>query len=174
MKIVLLIAISIISKHSLAQMDTIPFATDSMTLSKAGFYQVTFPASTKLNARFDCSTGFTGYTFIFGTNNKYFIRGFSCSGFDSLDNGTWNIKSNRDIILESKKGKSVYQVYKLDDLYFLVAIQEAEKFKSDIHNRIRKYAYRKPVILDKKLYTVNHIIGESLIDKYFIMEPQEE
>ena len=174
MKIVFLIAFSIFTKHSLAQMDTIQFSTDSVTLGKAGFYQATFSPSTKLNARFDCGTGFLGYTFLLDSTNTWNLRGYSCSGFDSLDHGTWKITSKREITLESEKGKSVYQIYKLDDLYFLVASQDTENFKKDIHNRIRKYANRKPVILDKKLYTVNHIIGNSLIDKYLIMEPPEE
>lgn len=173
-RIILLIALSVITKIGLAQMDTIRFATDSLTLGQTGFYQASFSPSTKLNARFDCGTGFVGYTFILDSTNTWNLRGYSCSGFDSLDHGTWTIISNRNINLKSEKGNSVYQIYKLDDLYFLVASQDSEKFKTDIHNRIRQYANRKPVILDNKLYTVNHILGISLITKYFIMEPPEE
>lgn len=174
MRLLYLITFSIITSHCFAQIDTIPFGTDSVTFGKAGFYRVTAPAFTKLNAHFVCGNGFTGYTYTLDSTNSYIKGGYSCMSRDLWDSGRWKIKANGNVILISQRKKAVYQLYKLDDIYFFVPELEAEKFKAVVYREMRKYAKRKPIVLDNKLYTVNHIIGVSLSDKYFTMEPSED
>jgi len=90
-----------------------------------------------------------------------------CSGGSAVDSGSWDIRNDQFVILKSDEETLKYELLSFDKYLFFIPSSQRMTFISDLtslRNRYRKFS---PRIIDGVTYTLDHIVGEQMRDKYF-------
>ena len=119
---------------------------------------------------FSISNGSCGDKFQLDSNMTFKEIDFCCTGRSKVDSGSWIVKDRNIIILKSSKQTLQFDVVKFDNFYFFIQPSQRQRFTDDIISMRLKYKNAKPVTIDNRIYTVDYLIGISLIKKYYVKE----
>lgn len=136
--------------HSVPELQ---FVTDTSAMAKTGIYQLgTVPSFLQL--KLDSSMHFQ-------------IRGFSCTSHEIIDTGVWFVYKTGRIGLKTKTGLKTFDLVKFDHFYFCIPPSERTKFVDDFRTTETRYKDLKPSYAEKKVYTVNEMTADFLMDNYY-------
>jgi hypothetical protein len=126
--------------------------------------------SKDITGSFYISDGFGGYEFQLDSNMKFHKIDFSCEAKFIIDSGSWKINNHHTAVVISGTKKYHFDIIRFDQFYFLILPSQRQKFIKDLLEL--KYSYKKvgSFVFDNKTYTVNYLIGYSLIKKYYAKE----
>ncbi len=116
---------------------------------------------------FCISNGFCGYYYQLGSNMMFKKVDFCCEGQFIVDSGSWAIKNNNTIALRSNKASLYFDIVKFDDFYFFILPRQRKNFIADLGKAKTKLKNARPFKLENRTYSVDFIIGHSLLEKYY-------
>ena len=119
------------------------------------------------------SNGFTGYKIQLDSNMTFHKIDFGCMASFTIDSGSWSIKNNRTLLLQSNKETLYFDVVKFDNFYFFILPEQRQKFINDVKTKRAKFKKAKPFTIDGKAYSVNFMIGYALVEKYYAKEIED-
>ncbi|HLP35639.1 hypothetical protein [Lacibacter sp.] len=122
---------------------------------------------------FYISDGFGGYNFRLDSNMTFRKIDFSCMARFTVDSGSWTIRNNNTVVLKSNKQTLYFDIVKFDNFYFFILPTQRQKFVADLQSTRVKFKNAKPFTIDDKTYSVNYMIGYSLVEKYFAKEIED-
>lgn len=122
---------------------------------------------------FYISNGFCGYNFRLESNMTFQKIDFCCTGRFTVDSGSWTIKDYNTAILKSKGRTLYFDIVRFDNFYFLILPTERHKFINDVKAARLKFIKAKPITIDNITYSVDYMIGYSLIEKYYAKEIED-
>ncbi len=124
----------------------------------------------------DISKGFKigewygGYYFKLDSNNMFYQIDYGCMGRNLIDTGTWRIKDNNTLIIESCKQVKYLRVFKYGIYFFYIPIDKTQDFKNDFENARKTYENNRSVVVEEVLYSSVDFTAASLFAKYYFKE----
>ena len=119
---------------------------------------------------FYISDGFGGSNFRLDSNMTFQKIDFSCMARFTVDSGSWTINNHNTVVLKSNKQTLRFEILKFDNFYFFILPTQRQKFVKDLQATRVKFRNAKPFAIDDKTYSVDYMIGHSLVKKYYAKE----
>ena len=117
--------------------------------------------------------GFGGQYFQLDSNMTFKKISFGCGSRFTIDSGSWTIKKENNLILKSGKRILKITIIKVDNFYFFLFPEQIQKFNADLKVLKLKFKNKSPIKIDNKTYSIDHMIGFSLNDKYYAKEIED-
>jgi hypothetical protein len=111
--------------------------------------------------------GYGGYNYRLDSNMRFDKIDFSCMAKFKVDSGAWTIQNSNTVVLKSSKQTLHFDILKFDQYYFFTLPTQRQSFVQAIKKAPLKFKDFKPTTMNGKRYTIEFMIGHTLVEKYF-------
>lgn len=117
--------------------------------------------------------GFGGYNFQLDSNMTFRKVDFSCLATFKVDSGSWKIKNNNTLVLQSKETTLYFDIVKFGSFYFFILPKQRRQFISDLRLASNQFKDIRPFYHENTVYTKEYLVRFTLMKKYYVREVED-